>query len=46
LEQAELPAEARGVGRPEGLGKLVDCLLRLFNGGVVVLCKQRQQRFR
>src|ERR1700722_14165299 len=38
LEQAELAAEARGIGRLEGLGERVDCLLRLFDGSVLVLC--------
>src|SRR5215831_15698344 len=41
LEQAELAAEARGVGRLEAGGERVDCLLRPFNGSVLVLCKQR-----
>src|SRR3984893_16473108 len=36
LEQAELAAEACGVGRLEGLGERADCLLRLFDGVVVV----------
>ena len=46
LEEAELAAEARGVGHLEGLGELADCVLGLCDGGVVALCKQRQQRFR
>jgi regulator of replication initiation timing len=32
--------------RRSELGELADRLLRLFDGGFVVLCKQWQQRFR
>src|SRR6516164_4791293 len=46
LEQAELAAEARGVRSLEAGGERVDCLLRLFDGSVLVLCKQRQERLR
>ena len=46
MEQAELAAEARGVGRLEAGGERVDCLLRLFDGSILVLCKQRQERLR
>src|SRR5205085_5192993 len=42
LEQAELAAEARGVGRLEAGGERVDCVLRLFDGSVFVLGKQRR----
>src|SRR6202011_4004925 len=45
-EQAELAAEARGICRLEAGGERVDCLLRLFDGSVLVLCKQRQERLR
>jgi hypothetical protein len=44
--QAELAAEARRIGRLEGGGERVDGLLRLFDGSVLVLCKQRQERLR
>ena len=49
------PPAAGGTGRVavkaarrplEADGERVDCLLRLFDGHVVVLCKQRRQRLR
>ena len=46
LEQAELATEARGVGRLEVGGERVDGLFGLFDGGVLVLGEQRQERLR